>query len=379
MSLESQKSLSEVSSAFSDEFYEMLQSESKMTALQERLQTHGYTSNTGGNENSDEVSLSTLIPILSDEMRQVLIQTLPDLFAGTFETNVYPDEWHWRAGISRPDATREMCNSWKSSRTIASVVLNENLGKFIADVMQWDSVRIAQDDIVWKPPQPITTQLDYIPQGRRIDTVGFHQDSAYISKQFTPYDNNSVTLWIALDDADQNNGCLEYAVGSHQWQPILHKREGNDEESSDMSSFHGSDEKSYKSAIDKAYAIASAKNNADDLPAQLTKNIQAAPVSAGHAVLHHQDTWHGSGPNTSDTRHRRALVVHFLRGDVTFVEDDHSTATPPLPFGNASYIYGRYKRFNSVEVDETYFPIIYSKNGCDQKRTEWLDDYVTIV
>ena len=33
--------------------------------------------------------------------------------------------------------------------------------------------------------------------------VGYHQDSAYISDQFEPRDENSVTVWIALDDADQ--------------------------------------------------------------------------------------------------------------------------------------------------------------------------------
>ncbi|KAL3942600.1 MAG: hypothetical protein SGBAC_003232 [Bacillariaceae sp.] len=359
MSTESNKTtaLSEIS-AFSNEFYHLLKSESEISSIKERLQTQGYAAHEDG-------TLSTLIPILSDEMRQVLIATLPDLFAGKFETSVYPDEWHWRAGISRPDATREICNAWKSSRTIASIVLNERLGEFIANIMGWDSVRIAQDDIVWKPPQPMPlTQLDYIPQ-RRIDTVGFHQDSAYISTQFTPYDNNSVTLWIALDDADKENGCLEYAVGSHLWRPVVHKKKDTGGESN-TSAFHGTNEKSYKSTIDIAHAIA---NNVE---AQ-TKEIRAAPVSAGHAVLHHQDTWHGSGPNTSEVRHRRALVAHFLRGDVKFVEDDSGLP----PFGSSSYIYGRYKRYQCVEVDETYFPIIYSKQDCDQKRTEWLNDYAS--
>lgn len=347
-------------SAFSNEFYDMLKSESKTSTIKERLQAQGYAGNS-----EDKDTLSTSIPILSTEMRQLLIETLPDLFSGKFETGVYPDEWHWRAGISRPDATREMCNSWKSSRTIASVVLNERLGELIANVMGWDSVRIAQDDIVWKPPQPMPmTQLDYIPQ-RRIDTVGFHQDSAYISKQFTPYDNNSVTVWIALDDADKENGCLEYALGSHLWRPILHMKNDIHEES-DISGFHGSDEKSYKSAIDVAHAIATKAAGPQ------TKEIRPAPVMAGHAVLHHQDSWHGSGPNMSDVRHRRALVAHFLRGDAQFVDDSGLA-----PFGKSNYIYGRYKRFQSVELDETFFPIVYSKQGSKQMRTAWLDDFVS--
>jgi hypothetical protein len=120
-----------------------------------------------------------------------------------------------REGISKPNAAREMCNAWKSDRTIASVVLNQDLGKFVASVMGWSSVRVAQDDLVWKPPSDNHEQ-------KRIDTVGFHQDSAYISAQFVPYDNNSVTVWMALDPADEETGCLEYAVESHLWRPFLH-------------------------------------------------------------------------------------------------------------------------------------------------------------
>ena len=35
-----------------------------------------------------------------------------------------------RHGISRDDATREMCNVWKSDSRIAAIVLNEKIGKF---------------------------------------------------------------------------------------------------------------------------------------------------------------------------------------------------------------------------------------------------------
>ena len=69
---------------------------------------------------------------------------------------------HWREGISKPEAAREMCNSWKSSRTIAAIVLNEQLGEFVSKVMGWQSVRMAQDDIVVKPPaHHKSNQLDH--------------------------------------------------------------------------------------------------------------------------------------------------------------------------------------------------------------------------
>lgn len=36
------------------------------------------------------------------------------LFAGDFETGVYPDEWYWREELSRRDVTRHMANAWKA-------------------------------------------------------------------------------------------------------------------------------------------------------------------------------------------------------------------------------------------------------------------------
>lgn len=114
-----------------------------------------------------------------------------------------------REGISRDDVTREMCNTWKSDRLLASILLAESMGQLVANVMGWSSVRIAQDDLLWKPPGHANGTV-----------VGFHQDSAYISSQFEPYENNSVTVWIALDDADEETGCLQYVAGSHKWTRI---------------------------------------------------------------------------------------------------------------------------------------------------------------
>ena len=79
---------------------------------------------------------------------------MPALFRGSIETGIHPDEWHWRQGISRDDATREMCNGQISDSRVAAIILNEKIGELIADVMGWNSVRIAQDDLIWKPPIP---------------------------------------------------------------------------------------------------------------------------------------------------------------------------------------------------------------------------------
>jgi len=53
------------------------------------------------------------------------------LFSGDFETGIQPDEWNWKNGDD-PALTRQICNAWKSDRTIASIVLRTDIGKACA-------------------------------------------------------------------------------------------------------------------------------------------------------------------------------------------------------------------------------------------------------
>ena len=178
----------------------------------------------------------------------------------------------------------------------------------------------------------------------------------YISEQFRPVKDNSVTVWIALDDADAETGVVEYARGSHLW--------ATREESVLESNFHGGDGADFR-------ASARAVSPDGEL------DIVACTVPRGHAVLHHQDVWHGSAPNTSAVRARRAMGIHLVRGDVTFREGEpfasaatqHAAATRP-----ADYIYGRYKRHGSLEVPSEAFPIT-----CGARRSAFLDGYTSDV
>jgi hypothetical protein len=53
----------------------------------------------------------------------------PKLFAGQFDTGVYPDEWYWREGMSLPDVTRHMANAWKSDLSVARLALSKDVGR----------------------------------------------------------------------------------------------------------------------------------------------------------------------------------------------------------------------------------------------------------
>lgn len=122
------------------------------------------------------------------------------LFRGEFETGLFPDEWNWCDGRDPPDRTRQICNGWKSDRTIARIVLKEEIGRICALLAGWSGARIGQDNVIWKPP------------GAK--ALGFHQDDSYckwvIPAGFT-------TCWMALDDTTAAGGTIEYARGSHRW------------------------------------------------------------------------------------------------------------------------------------------------------------------
>ena len=63
------------------------------------------------------------------------------LFSGEFETGLQPDEWNWRAGRDSEQLTRQICNGWKADRTVAAVVLRQDVGKACATLRGWPGAR----------------------------------------------------------------------------------------------------------------------------------------------------------------------------------------------------------------------------------------------
>ena len=148
-----------------------------------------------------------------------------------------------------------------------------------------------------------------------------------------PRENNSVTVWLALDDADSETGVVQYAKGSHLWpmESVTQDVSG--------SSFHGDTDP--KEGLRRAASQAGLE--LDDV------EVEPLTVPAGSAVLHHQDVWHGSGENRSKSRHRRALGIHLIRRDVRFVE-------------KPGYIYGRYMLPGTEgRLQDAFFPVTYQR------------------
>jgi len=221
-----------------------------------------------------------------------------------------PDEWNWRDGESDPDKTRQICNGWKGDRTVAGIVLRADIGEACARLRGWPGARINQDNVIWKPP------------GTK--ALGFHQDDSY-QDWISP--NEMMTCWITLDDTKTDQGTIEYVRGSHLW-PV----------SPPIGQFHAPDD---PLADLRPAADAAGFSDAEIVP---------IVVKAGSAVLHHGKTWHGSRENRGAAP-RRSVIAHCMSSETTF----HPTKLSP--------IYSRYKRHGSVEMDESYFPILWREDG----------------
>jgi len=123
--------------------------------------------------------------------------------------------------------------------------------------------------------------------------TGFHNDVPYWSFRSA----HAASLWVALDDASLQNGCLHMVPGSHA--AILAEGE------------------------EGAFAETKISKNVgammtDDHPASIG-HLDAVPIEyrAGDASIHNGLTAHGAGPNMTP-RARRAMTLQMMPAGATF-------------------------------------------------------------
>lgn len=184
-------------------------------------------------------------------------------------------------------------NLWRDLPAFRALLLGGALAEVARALTGAQEIVFFQDNLIWKPP------------GTRA-RLEWHQDYAY-----WPLDRpDGLTLWLALDDADEANGCLRYVPGTH----LLGERAPTD-------------------FVARAPLPVSAQAVAADLPPLDAGDAEgeAAPVVAGGALAHHPLTWHMSGPNTTGSRTtgrpRRAWSLTWLSPAVRW-----ATGHAPHPY-----------------------------------------------
>jgi len=134
--------------------------------------------------------------------------------------------------------------------------------------------------LLGRDPYAVQTMIYYKPPGARGQAL--HQDQYYL--QVEP--GTCVAAWLALDDCDAENGCLQIVPGTHAI-PVLCPVAADPTESfTDVTV---------------------------PLPAGLAP--RSVPMQAGDVLFFNGQLVHGSFPNRSSHRFRRSLIAHYIVGE----------------------------------------------------------------
>jgi ectoine hydroxylase-related dioxygenase (phytanoyl-CoA dioxygenase family) len=147
-------------------------------------------------------------------------------------------------------------------------------------------VKTLLTEILGAEPYAVSCMFYFKPPKARGQAL--HQDQYYILSKPEP----CVAVWIALDDCDEENGCLRVVPGS-QTLPLLD--------------------------VIPADTTQSFKNITVPLP-QGSKEVPAI-LKAGDALIFNGHVLHGSLPNVSADRFRRALITHYAPAGSTGVAE----------------------------------------------------------
>jgi ectoine hydroxylase-related dioxygenase (phytanoyl-CoA dioxygenase family) len=133
--------------------------------------------------------------------------------------------------------------------------------------------------LLGREPYAVQTMLYFKPAGARGQAL--HQDNFYLRAQ----PGTCMAAWMALDPCDEANGCLQVVPGSHTW-PLL--------------------------CTEKADTTQSFT----DVVVPLPEGVTSVPVimEPGDVLFFNGALVHGSYPNTTDDRFRRALIGHYIEG-----------------------------------------------------------------
>jgi phytanoyl-CoA hydroxylase len=255
---------------------------------------------------------------------------LDPLFATQLETGVYPDEWHGRPGLSQLNATRQMSGLWRCDRTVASFSFSAEIARLNATLGGWEGGRFAVDSCWIKPPDA--------------PAVSFHRNNTYAAC-IAP--STMITCWIALSDAIAAAGTLEVVPGSHRWQ------------CTDQARFLHAPKDDYRQPLWQAAAAAGVAK----------PDSVAIALPPGGCVFLHGDLWHGSARNTTIDRTRRSFAVSTFPANASF-------RPPGSGYG---YIFSRYQRMETLEMDESFFPVLWTTDGYRSPMVNaYCDDALTV-
>ncbi|MDE2914126.1 MAG: phytanoyl-CoA dioxygenase family protein [Paracoccaceae bacterium] len=104
---------------------------------------------------------------------------------------------------------QQRMNLWMDHDGVREIMLDSRLGKMAADLAGVDGIRIWHDQALIKLPWAVPT--------------AWHQDNT----KWSFASENSISIWVALDDVTMQNGCLFFMPGTHKRRLVDYPTEGH--------------------------------------------------------------------------------------------------------------------------------------------------------
>lgn len=189
----------------------------------------------------------------------------------------------------------QIVDIWLGSAAFAALLRHPAIASAAAALLGARVVRLWHDQIQYKPAAGGGVNM-------------WHQDSPYWPP-LAPADS-LVTAWIALDDADEGNGCMAMVPGSQRWGDTIAELHQVPDFGALPARFRGE-----------------------------PVTVRSCPVPAGHVHFHHPYTWHGSPANRS-VRPRRAIALHLMCERTRHRADRRHLLSPEIPVGDGEEVRG---------------------------------------
>lgn len=263
-------------------------------------------------DNLNDKGFCSSVPILDkeevDELNNEINWLVNDKF-NTYDGFYYKGKTTDKLGNN---AFVQMSGMWQVSRIIHDIIWHPVITDILWRFYKESSIFI-QDHIFQKP-------------SFYGSSIAWHQDKSYWKNRFTPI--NNLTVWIALEDVDELNGCLYYIPRSHNWNIELPSVSFTD------------DKDSIKKFIPNKYLSE-------------FDNAVPAVLKAGQCTIHHSGLIHCSGKNTSSNT-RTGLTLVFGESNMRSLMTDKHKKDNKFPYIERGKL-----------LRGKYFPEI-NKNGCNK-------------
>jgi len=164
----------------------------------------------------------------------------------------------------------QLINLWQTNDKVKQIMLDERIGKMAAQLSGVDGIRIWHDQTLIKRPWANATS--------------WHLDTPFWSFS----DRRALSIWVALDDATYENGCLYFIPGSY-----------------------------HKTTFENPGIGKNMKAIFDFYPEFITAKSIAAPMKAGSCSFHNGLTIHGAGANMTNG-FRRAMTCAYMPDGAVF-------------------------------------------------------------